>query len=1025
MKHKATTIVFATAAALLFSCAGNDPNGGIRRTPTGDGPVVDWDVFARPLPEIPFPNDIATYPDPSSPTGKRINASMVGPTGLETRVRHQLDRLDGFGTYSQIWVSFDKQLDIENIRARHKDDGNLSDDAFYVINIDPDSPEYGKAALLDVGWGNFPVALEKKKWFENDYRANGSNLLYEDQDEVGMGRDTNFDGHLAKSNVYPVDGDPVDDLLTFYEMDTDSLIVQPVIPLREQTEYAVVLTERLVGTDGEPVRSPFPYVNHVNQSKSLQRLVDDGLLERQGLTVNDVAFAWSFTTQSTTADLVAIRRGLEGYGTFDWLQDAYPANMASIDALKNTPGVGNVYVASGAYVAALLEDYGAELLGMNDAQLQRMLDGLAALDYIVAGTYTTPNFLANDEEVFMIDRLKGTGKIGEDTVTWLMTIPKAANGFQAPFPVAYIAHGYTSSRLELLGHAATFSRFGFAAIAVDGWGHGGGDIGFDPGGLHYILDQYNLGPFVDNVIFKGRARDLNGDGIPDSGGDFWTSDALHTRDVVRQYAIDFMQLTRILRSWDGQKHWDFDLDGDGQLDVAGDFNGDGVPDTGGPWNTYFMTGGSLGGIMSGLTPAVEPYITAAAPVSGAGGLIQVGLRTTQGGVNQAVLLRIVGPLVITYPEGNDTVVAFHASDVNDDVVLPFAHIPNAAPGDYMEIFNHKTGETSFAILDADRRSRFSVESDAGDPLTITLYTGGDKSTGPVKKVLDTFEDRVIYQGKEFAPDSPLVSLHAGHGVKRQTPRFRRFMSVVGMAIEPGDPISYARHFFLEPLPILPDGPRTTQVLHIPTIGDTNVPIATGLAMARTAGLVPLTSAEANDSRYRYGRPTLDYQNAGGFETWYGSRPGWNQFVNSSATLSVDATPNSILIDNYVVEGVDKIHRFGDQDILFDPDDLDEGLDGFNAPSLDPPLRITRRTSDGISAVRMPYMQPTGQHGFGSPSPDKTFDIDSYMHNMLGHYGRSGGKELVEDLCLEDWSCGFLPQLLPRHERPSDVPPPVN
>ncbi|MDX1709798.1 MAG: hypothetical protein R3316_01515, partial [Rhodovibrionaceae bacterium] len=172
-----------------------------------------------------------------------------------------------------------------------------------MINIDPDSPEYGKATRLDIGWGNFPIVHERRSWFANDDRPNGSNLMFETVDELGTGVDSNHDGELTKSNVYPVDGDPVDDLLTFYEMDTDTLIMQPLYPLREMTEYAVVLTERLVGADGTPVRSPFEYVNHGAQTDSLNRLVADGLLDPFGLAIEDVAFAWTFTTQSVTADL--------------------------------------------------------------------------------------------------------------------------------------------------------------------------------------------------------------------------------------------------------------------------------------------------------------------------------------------------------------------------------------------------------------------------------------------------------------------------------------------------------------------------------------------------------------------------------------------------------------------------------------------------------------------------------------------------------------------------------------------------
>lgn len=1018
MKRFFTALI---AVALLASCA-DGPDNGLRETPDGNGPVVNWDVYARPLPEIPFPNDIATWPDPTSPTGRRVNASMVGPTEWESLIRRQIDRLDGFGIYSPLWVSFDKPLDIQNIKDRHQPDGNMDDDAVYIINIDPDSPEFGRAQVLDMGWGNIPVVQERTSWFSNDLRAGESNLVFETVDEFGTGIDSNYDGHLAKSNVWPPDGDPVDDLLTFYEVDTNTLILNHVNPLREQTEYAVVLTERLIGEDGAPVRSPFEYVHHGAQTGSLKRLEGYGLLEKHGLTVDDVAFAWTFTTQSTTADLVSIRKGLDGRGPFGWLADAYPAEFAEIDPLKANPGEGSVYVVEGAYIAALLGDYGGELLGLKDDQKEALLDALAHVDYIVAGTFDSPNFLANDEEVFKINRLDGTGDVGTTRVTWLMTVPKEANGFTAPFKTAIVSHGYTSSRLELLGHAGTMARFGMVGIAIDCWGHGGGDIGIDEAAMHYILDQYNLEPLVENVVFKGRARDLNNDGKRDSGGDFWTADAVHTRDVVRQSAVDYMQLVRILRSFDGQQRWDFDLNGDGVNELAGDFNGDGVVDVGGPDNQYMMVGGSLGGIMSGIVPAVEPHINLSVPVSGAGGLaMHVGLRTTQGGVNQAVLLRVLGPLVVTIPNeqgGHD--LGFHVSDVNDDVVVVFAKLDDLKHRDYIDVYNHKTHEYSFGYLDPEGRSRMNIQADAGDQLTVTIYDGPIKSPDKVKHVISTFGERMQFQGKTFEPGTPLVSPVSGHGVKRQTPRFRRFISLVGMVTEPGDPISYSRHFFLEPLPILEDGPRFTNVLHIPTVGDTNVSISGGVAMARAAGLMPTTPQDARDSHLRYGRPSVTYSAADGYDTWYASRASWDQYVNN-ITATDDMTPNQLLIDNYVLEGIDKIHRWGDQDMLFDPDNLDDDLDAFAAPHLPDPLRITRRTSSGISAVRIPFMKPEGEHGFGSPSPDKQFDIDSYMHNLIGHYGRTGGMELIEDPCLADWSCGFLPQPLPRQERPKDVP----
>ena len=82
------------------------------------------------------------------------------------------------------------------------------------------------------------------------------------------------------------------------------------------------------------------------------------------------------------------------------------------------------------------------------------------------------------------------------------------------------------------------------------------------------------------IVEKDRAFDQNGDMRKDSGADFWTSYISHTRDVVRQSAIDYMQLIRVMKTFDGTTKWDFDVNRDGNKDndLAGDFNGDKRPD---------------------------------------------------------------------------------------------------------------------------------------------------------------------------------------------------------------------------------------------------------------------------------------------------------------------------------------------------------------------------------------------------------------------------------------------------------------
>ena len=104
----------------IFACNNETPTGWIAAEQT-DGPAVLYDLNAKPLPEIPLPNDQATRLDPSSPTGRRLNISEDAPTEYERRTRRTFNQLDGFGTFAPIMVSFDQPLDVADLaeRLRH------------------------------------------------------------------------------------------------------------------------------------------------------------------------------------------------------------------------------------------------------------------------------------------------------------------------------------------------------------------------------------------------------------------------------------------------------------------------------------------------------------------------------------------------------------------------------------------------------------------------------------------------------------------------------------------------------------------------------------------------------------------------------------------------------------------------------------------------------------------------------------------------------------------------------------------
>ncbi|MBW2261132.1 MAG: hypothetical protein JRG91_04095, partial [Deltaproteobacteria bacterium] len=217
------TFLVATIA-LAASCDSGDRPGGLARTPDGSGPVVVFDLFHRPLPKVPIPTDVAARPDPDSPTGMRINVSLVADTRLESWIRGKIDTLDGWGGFTPITVPFECTddrdgicLDLDNVMERQHDrvadsgeyanEWPFQNDAIYLINVDPDSPALGKAMPLDVGQGNYPKYLDRKGYYyPNDPRWDAPTLMYENENEL-RGEDLDMDGTLDFDE--DIDGDGV------------------------------------------------------------------------------------------------------------------------------------------------------------------------------------------------------------------------------------------------------------------------------------------------------------------------------------------------------------------------------------------------------------------------------------------------------------------------------------------------------------------------------------------------------------------------------------------------------------------------------------------------------------------------------------------------------------------------------------------------------------------------------------------------------------------------------------------------
>ncbi len=359
--------------AALAGCSVDEIPSGTGKSTDGPGPTVRHQLYPEDLKALPLPNDLLAAPDPTSDSGLRLNLSLDAPSPVEVELRRALNRLDGWGLFAPITVSFtpgevegEAALDLLEVRARHAaDQRDPSDDALYVINL-----RTGIPVPIELGPGGFQYLARDKALFPaSDPRRFEPAVEIETADEradassgqvdaaltaYSASLDTDFDGWLDRPNL--VGADPcasqvrvqngevsetvrdtciADSLAPWYEREDDTLVVRPLVPLEPRTRYAVVLTDRLVDRAGNPIQSPFGTVHHpadVGVADQVQTILGDVRAQAwygdlAGTGIEHVAFVWAFTTGSPVDELRAVRDGLRGSGALAELAETYPGQL--------------------------------------------------------------------------------------------------------------------------------------------------------------------------------------------------------------------------------------------------------------------------------------------------------------------------------------------------------------------------------------------------------------------------------------------------------------------------------------------------------------------------------------------------------------------------------------------------------------------------------------------------------------------------------------------------------------------------
>ena len=761
-----------------------------------------------------------------------------------------------------------------------------------------------------------------------------------------------------------------DAMMTFYERETNTLIVRPLVPLEERTTYAVLVTRRILDVHGEPVGSPYEFINHTSQTEDLKNIVE---VMPEGLELDDIAFAYTFTTQTVESAMVAVRDGLYGHGVQGHLGRDFPAELHSLEPMRDEDyehPISNYQILYSEEWQKAFRVVMQELGGVSDFD-HNETEKLGELvykyiDYFVVGSFQSPqlferydedgNWLPLNDQAWPEDLDQKAAPAVAETVYFTLAVPRkeiSARGEGGQVPVVIQSHGYGGNRFDGVQYAGFHAKFGMATLSIDGPGHG---LGMDDLQIELsrsIMKNYGLVATSD-AFHKDRTFNQNNDALNkgDSGADFWTAYLFHTRDVVRQFALDYMQLIRVIRSFDGIRNWKYDVDGNGLQELAGDFDADGQVDVGSE-SPIHMVGGSLGGIMSMVMAGLEPELTAVSPVAGGGGYADMGPRTAQRGAIEGFVLRAMAPVYLgTTQDDGSFLFETLIPDLNHANTLPVATVEGVNPWDTIVVKNLVNGELGCGYVLADGTYRSSVASDLHDAHEIHVYAGPQLAGGTdcelrgavePKLIVDTFDEDRFFQGETYRAGEPLMAMAEGFGMRRATSRFRKFTGIGQLVLEPADPVNYARFALEEPLYFPGTQQETgTHVLQITTLGDLAVPATSGATYGRAAGLIGYTGPKE-----KFGK-----------------------------------SENQLLIDTHTIEAVNTLDRYTNaegQGVHLDIANLSEGNDMFGPgqPRMTPSARFGFDELDplgGKSSSLFVMGNPTGQHGFDWPrSQNSTHD----------------------------------------------------
>ena len=361
-----------------------------------------------------------------------------------------------------------------------------------------------------------------------------------------------------------------------WDAESHTLYARPERVLLQARRYALVLTTKVTDEAGLPLAraAGTPLVSEAAHGISAQGVVLQRL-KALGVQRRDLAAVSVFTTQSVTIGLEQMRATIDAGPAPELRFALAPGGARSAYARAELDGLELRRHASTDPAASLAEPVKVPLVLVPPTDVRT----------IAFGRFSSRSFLTPDRRIpATATRTESPAPQSTEDVDVTVYLPAGAMP-RTGWPVAIFGHGFGNDRHVVPATiAGTLAHSGFAMVAINVVGHGGGPQG--------TLTVLRAGHEALTLPAGGRGVDLDGDGRigPTEGVSTRAPSPLALigiRDGLRQTVADLMQLVRALRRG-------VDVDGDGRVDLDRE--------------RIHYVGQSFGGIYGTLLMAVDPLV---------------------------------------------------------------------------------------------------------------------------------------------------------------------------------------------------------------------------------------------------------------------------------------------------------------------------------------------------------------------------------------------------------------------------------